>query len=162
MCGQQTWAGWDTTGCSFPPALLGPRLTKPLFLSLQLVWLCRALLSMKCAGANGVRPPGASQWALQADLARRSLKGLCPHLYLNLQPHQDLWLAGILGSVQTRPVVGIHSFSLQPPKILEGQLQKQPNKSHDDNNPVAPWEKAAVQKGPCRRTQPIQHQREKQ
>lgn len=127
-----------STGCSFPPALLGPRLTKPLFLSLQLVWLCRALLSMKCAGADGVRPPGASQRALQADLARRSLKGLCPHLYLNLQPHQDLWLAGILGSVQTRPVVGIHSFSLQPPKILEGQLQKQPNKSHDDNNPVAP------------------------
>lgn len=56
----------------------------------------------------------------------KSQGSLCPQLYLNLQPHQDLQLADILGIVQTKPIVGIRSFSLQPPKMLEGQLQKQP------------------------------------
>lgn len=73
---------------------------------------------------------------------------LCPHLCIQLC--QDPSFADILGqSAQTWPFAGIGSFKLQPSEMLEGQLKKQPNKSHDDNNPAALLKKEAVQKGLC-------------
>lgn len=36
--------------------------------------------------------------------------------------------------------------------MLEGRLKKQPNKSHNDNNPAALLKKEAIQKGLCQKT----------
>jgi len=54
-------------------------------------------------------------------------------------------------SIQATPIVGICSFRLQTSETLEGRLQKQPNKS-DNDNPAAPLKEEAVQEGPCGRT----------
>lgn len=78
---------------------------------------------------------------------------LCPHLCLNLQLCQDLWLVDVSGkSALTQPFTGIGSFKLQPSEMLEGRLKKQPNKSHNDNNPAALLKKEAIQKGLCQKT----------